>query len=97
MLADLSGKLDQLQSRLDNLPRALTTTDLEPLNHRLTALEDLWCKVQALDSRVNPLPLKLEEDNRKITTMLADIDGVRNQVASLQTELETKLNAENRL
>ena len=93
-LADLSGKLDQLQSRVDHLPRALTTTDLEPLTHRLTALEDLTGKVQALDSRVNPLPLKLEEDNRKITTMMADIDGVRKQVSSLQTELATKLKAD---
>jgi TolA-binding protein len=93
-LADLSGKLDQLQSRVDHLPRAMTTKDLEPVNHRLTALEDLSGKVQALDSRVNPLPLKVEEDNRKITAMLADIDGVRKQVASLQTELESKLKAE---
>jgi hypothetical protein len=72
----------------------LTTTDLEPLNHRLTALEDLRGKVQGLDSRINPLPLKLEDDSRKITTMMADIDGVRRQVASLQTELTTKLKAE---
>jgi TolA-binding protein len=93
-LAELSGKLDQLQSRVDHLPRALTTTDLEPLNHRLTPLEDLPGKVQALDSRVNPLPMKLEEDNRKITTMMADIDGVRKQVASLQTELAAKLKAD---
>jgi TolA-binding protein len=93
-LAEFSGKLDQLQSRMDHLPKALTTKDLEPVNHRLIALEDLSGKFQALDSRVNPLPLKLEEDNRKITTMLADIDGVRKQVASLQTELETKLKAE---
>jgi TolA-binding protein len=93
-IAELSGKLDQLQSRVDHLPRALTTTDLEPLNHRLTALDDLRGKVQALDSRVNPLASKLEEDNRKITTMTADIGGVRKQVSSLQTELATKLKAE---
>jgi TolA-binding protein len=93
-LADLSGKLDQLQSRVDRLPKALTTTDLEPLAHRLTTLEELPGKVQALDSRISPLPLKLEEDNRKITTMMADIDGVRKQVASLQTDLVTKLNAD---
>jgi hypothetical protein len=55
-LAELSGKLDQLQSRVDHLPEVLTTKDLEPVNHRLTALEDLSGKVQALDSRVNPLP-----------------------------------------
>jgi hypothetical protein len=72
----------------------VTTKDLEPVNHRLTALENLPGKVEALDSRVNPLPLKLEEDDRKISTMLADINGVRKQVDSLQTELETKLKAE---
>jgi hypothetical protein len=93
-LAELSGKLDQLQSRVDHLPRGLTTTDLEPLNHRLTALEDLPGKVHALDSRFNPLPLKLEDDSRKIATMMADIDGVRKQVDSLQTELATKLRAD---
>jgi TolA-binding protein len=93
-LAELSGKLDQLQSRVDHLPRASTATDLEPLNHRLTAVEDLRGKVQALESRINPLPLQLEDDGRKITTMMADIDGVRKQVASLQTELTTKLKAD---
>jgi hypothetical protein len=79
---------------VDHLPRALTTTDLEPLNHRLTVLEDLPGKVQVLDSRINPLPSKLEDDNRKITTMMADIDGIRKQVASLQTDLGTKLKAD---
>jgi TolA-binding protein len=93
-LDELSGKFDRLQTRVDQLPKALTTRDLEPVYHRLTALEDLSGKVQALDSRVNPLSPKLEEDNRKITTMMADIDGVRKQVTSLQTELETKLKAE---
>jgi TolA-binding protein len=93
-LAELSGKLDQLQSRVDHLPKALTTTDLDPLTHRLTALEDLRGKVQDLDSRINPLRLKLEDDSGKITTMMADIDGVRKQAASLQTELTTKLKAD---
>jgi TolA-binding protein len=93
-LAELSGRLDQLQSRLDHLPKALNTTDLEPLNHRLTALEDLPGKIQALDSRIDPLPSKLEEENRKITTMMADIDAVQKQVASVQTDIATKLKAD---
>jgi TolA-binding protein len=93
-LAELSGKLEQLQSRMDQLPRAMTNTDLEPLDHRLTALEDLKGKIQALDSRINPLPSKLDEDNRRITTMMADIDAVQKQVASLQTDIATKLKAD---
>jgi hypothetical protein len=72
----------------------LTTTDLEPLNKRLTTLEDLRGKVEALDSRINPLPSKLEDESRKITTIMADIDGVRKQVTALQTELATNLKAE---
>jgi hypothetical protein len=79
---------------VDHLPKALTAADLEPVDHRLTALEDLPGKVQALNSRVHPLLSKLEENNHKFATMTADIDGVRKQVASVQTELENKLTAD---
>jgi TolA-binding protein len=91
---ELSSKLDHLQSQVDHLPKAVTATDLEPLNQRLTALESIPGKLETLDSRVGALPAKLDQESRKITTMMADIDGVRKQVASLQTDLGTKLNSE---
>jgi TolA-binding protein len=89
-LDDLAGKVDQLQSRLDQLPKPVTQPDLEPLKQQLTALGNLPGKVETLDKRVDVLPAKIDEHGRKITTMMADIDGVRKQVSSLQTDLGTR-------
>jgi hypothetical protein len=89
-LDDLTGKVDQLRSRLDQLPKPVTQPDLEPLKQQLTALGNLPGKVEALDKRVDVLPTKIDEHGRKITTMMADIDGVRKQVSSLQTDLGTR-------
>jgi TolA-binding protein len=90
-LDDLTGKVDQLQSRVDQLPKPITQTDLEPLKQQLSALEDLPGKVATLDKRVNALPAKIDEDGRKITMMMADIDGVRKELSSLHTDLGTTL------
>jgi TolA-binding protein len=93
-LDDLTGKVDQMQSRVDQLPKPVTQSDLEPIKGQLATLQDLQSKVATIDKRVDALPAKIDENDRKITTMMADIDGVRKQVASLQTDLGTSLKAE---
>jgi TolA-binding protein len=93
-LDDLTSKVDQMQSRVDQLPKPVTQSDLEPIKGQLATLQDLQSKVATIDKRVDALPAKIDENDRKITTMMADIDGVRKQVASLQTDLGTSLKAE---
>ncbi len=93
-LNDLSGKLDELQSRVDRLPRAISAQDLEPLKERLALVDDVSKKVDALGLRVNSLPEKVDQDSRKITTLTADLEGMRNEVASLRHNIHNSASAE---
>ena len=88
-LEDLSGKLDELQSRVDRLPKAISARDLEPLKERLAMVDELSRKVDSLGSRVNSLPGKVDQDSRKIITLTADMEGMRNEVASLRNNIHT--------
>jgi TolA-binding protein len=93
-LNDLSGKLDELQSRVDRLPKAISAQDLEPLKERLALVDDVSKKVDALGLRVNSLPEKVDQDSRKITTLTAELEGMRNEVASLRNNIHTSASAE---
>ena len=64
--------------------------DLEPLNKRISSLEDLPRKVEAMEARVGALPTKIDQEGRKITTLMADVEGVRTQLTSLRTEMPPK-------
>ena len=93
-LNDLSGKLDELQSRVDRLPKAISAQDLEPLKERLALVDDVSKKVDALGLRVNSLPGKVDQDSRKITTLTADLEGMRNEIASLRNNIHNSASAE---
>jgi hypothetical protein len=86
---DFSEKLSQLQSQVDHLPKPATAPDLEPLNNRLSTIEDLPRKIQALEARVNAVPTKVDQESRKITTLMADMEGMKTQVSSLRNDLVT--------
>ena len=86
-LNDLSGKLDELQSRVERLPKAVSAQDIEPLKERLALLDEISKKVDSLGLRVNSLPAKVDQDSRKIITLTADLEGMRNEVASLRNNI----------
>ncbi len=88
-LKELSGKLDDLESRVARLPKAVSAQDLEPLKERVAVVEELSRKVDALGLRVGSLPGKVDQDSRKITTLAADLVGMRNEVDSLRNNLST--------
>ena len=92
-LNDLSGKLDELKTRVDRLPKSATSQDVEQLRERLAVLEDVSRKVDALGVRVNSLPGKVDQDSRKITTLAADLQAMRNEVASLRNNIQTSVSA----
>jgi TolA-binding protein len=83
------GKLDELRSRVDQLPKPVTPQELEPLKERLALLDDVSRKVDALSARVNSLPAKIDQDSHKITSLTADLEGVRNEVASLRNNVQS--------
>jgi TolA-binding protein len=86
---DLSSRLDELQDRVSHLPKP-SATDLEPINQRLTAFEDLPQKLQTLEQRVAALPEKINEEAKKVTTVMADLDGLRTQVSGLRTDIHSE-------
>ena len=88
-LNDLSGKIDALQERVDRLPKAAASQDVEQLREKIAVLDDVSRKVDALGVRVNSLPGKVDQDNRKITSLAADLQGMRIEVASLRNNIQT--------
>jgi hypothetical protein len=87
---EISTKLDRLQLDVDHVSKNATPPDLAPIDKRLSLLEGLPRKVEAMDARVSALPAKIDQEGRKITTLMADMEGVRNQVISLRSELPMK-------
>jgi len=87
---ELSGKLDQLQADVDRVSKTAAPTDLEPLNKRVTSLEDLPRKVEAMEARVSALAPKIDQEGRKVTALMADVEGVRTQVSGLRSEIPMK-------
>ena len=50
--------------------------------------------IDALGLRVSSLSGKVDQDSRKITTLTADLEGMRNQVASLRNNIHNSASAE---
>jgi hypothetical protein len=88
-LDDLGHRLDELQSRVDKLPKASALPDLEPINQKLSVVDDLSRKLDAERSRVGTLPEKIDQNARKITALMADVEGVKNQLSSLHSDVQT--------
>jgi TolA-binding protein len=88
-LDSLTGRLDQLEARIDKLPRSSSLPDLEPINQKLSLVEDLSRKVQDQQTRFGAFPLKIDQNARKITSMMADLEGVKNEVSSLRTDVHS--------
>ncbi len=57
------------------------------MKERLALLDEISKKVDSLGLRVNSLPAKVDQDSRKIITLTADLEGMRNEVASLRNNI----------
>ena len=57
-------------------------------------MDELSRKVDSLGLRVNSLPGKVDQDSRKIITLTADMEGMRNEVASLRNNIHTSARRE---
>src|SRR4051794_19623757 len=88
-LEDMSHRLEELQSRVDKLPKQSGLPDLEPINQKLSAVDDLSRKVEAERTRIGALPEKIDQNARKITAMMADLDGFKNQLTTLRTDIQS--------
>jgi TolA-binding protein len=83
---DLSGKLDQLRSRVDSLPKASPAPDIEPLKAKVSTVDELSRKVQTLEERLNDLPKRIDQEGNQIATLTARVDEVRNRMDNLRDE-----------
>jgi hypothetical protein len=92
-LDDMSRRLEELQARVDKLPKPSPLPDLEPINQKLTSVEDLSHKVEAQQTRFEGLPDKIDQNARKLTAMMADLEGFKNQLTSLRTDVQEKTSA----
>ncbi len=92
-LNDLSGKLDDLRSHVDRLPKAISAQDLQPLNQKLAVVDDLSRKLDALGVRVSSLPGKVDQDSHKISTLMADVEGMRTEVSTLRNDVHTTISS----
>jgi TolA-binding protein len=96
-LDDVSSKLDRLQSQVDHLPKPDPQPDLEPLNRKLSVVDDLSKKLSVVDdlstkldsltTRINSLSEKTDQYGGKFAALMTHLDGVHKQVAGLRREM----------
>lgn len=86
---EISRRLDGLQARVEKLPKPSELPNLEPINQRLSAVDDLSRKLESQQARYVPLPEKIDENARKITAMMADLSGVRDEITTLRGDVQS--------
>jgi len=77
---DLSRGLDQLKSRVESLPKAGPTADMEPLKAKVAAVDDLSKRIQGVEEKLIDLPKRIEQEGNQITTLTARLEEVTNRM-----------------
>lgn len=83
---DLSGKLDQLKSRVEALPKPSPAPDMEPLKEKVAAVDELSKRVQSVEARLNELPKQIDQEGKQITTLTAKLEEVSHRMEGLGKE-----------
>jgi len=87
-LDGLSDRVEQLRSRVEQLPKTTPVPDLEPINQKLSMVDDLSRKIDAERNRIGALPEKIDQNARKISTVMAELEGVKSQLSTLRSEVQ---------
>jgi TolA-binding protein len=83
---DLSGKFDQLRSRVESLPKAGPAADLEPLKEKVGAVDELSKKIRGVEERIADLPKRIDQEGSQITKLTARLEEVSNKMEGLGKE-----------
>jgi TolA-binding protein len=83
---DLAGRIDQLKSRVEALPKAGPAADIEPLKERVATIDDLSKRVQGIEEKLVDLPKKIDQEGNQITTLTARLEEVSNKMEGLGKE-----------
>ena len=86
----LADKLDQLQSRVEAIPKPSPPPDIEPLRSKLSSVDVLSKKVDALGERLDFLPKKIDKDSKEIADLTAKIEEAQKTMGSLRSELTAR-------
>lgn len=86
----LAEKLDQLQSRVEAIPKPSPPPDIEPLRSKLSSVDVLSKKVDALSERLDFLPKKIDKDSKEIADLTAKIEEAQKTMAGLRNELTAR-------
>jgi len=89
----LADKLDQLQSRVEAIPKPSPPPDIEPLRSKLSSVDELSKKVDALGERLDFLPKKIDKDSKEIADLTAKIEEAQKTMTSLRSELTARRDA----
>jgi TolA-binding protein len=83
---DLTGRLDQLSSRVDAFPKPGPAPDLEPLKAKVAKVDDLTKRVQGVEEKLVDLPGRIDQEGNQITTLTARLEEVNHKVDGLGKE-----------
>jgi len=95
---DLSGRIDQLKTRVDSPPKASPgpAPDIEPLKQKVAAVDDLSKRIQSVEEKLNDLPKRIDQEGNQITTLTARLEEVSNRMEGLGKEAGKEAGAEDR-
>jgi TolA-binding protein len=85
-LSDRSSKLaeqyKQLQARVESIPASAPIPNLAPIEQKVAVVDRLTQQVEAIGKKVDPLPGKLEQEERRIAELDEKLNDLRNQEAT---------------
>lgn len=84
---DLSEKFRDLETRVANLPKAAPAVDTEAIGKRIEAAEERAQKVEVMNTQLKDLPIKLDEEAKRVTALVTDLETVQKQVTELRTDM----------
>jgi TolA-binding protein len=83
---DLTGRLDQLSSRVDAFPKPVPAPDVEPLKAKVATVDDLTKRVQGVEEKLVDLPKRIDQEGNQITTLTARLEEVSHKMDGLGKE-----------
>lgn len=87
-LEGLSAKVNDLQTRTEKRPAAVSPEELVPIHEQLAALKGVTGKIDALEQQFAAFPAKIDENAKQLAVVASDLNDVHKQMASIKQDFQ---------
>ena len=93
-IGEVSQRLDQLRSRVEELPKPEPPPDLGPLEKKAARVGEFGQRLEAIGKKLDPIPGDLARSERRIAELDAKLDGLRKEMLAVHDRLRARRNRE---